>query len=34
MALIDELGKRIFEEMDYINEANNAEKFKKLHSGK
>jgi len=32
VALIDELGKRIFEEMDYINEANNAEKFKKLHS--
>ncbi|WP_269611803.1 ABC1 kinase family protein [Prochlorococcus marinus] len=33
VALIDELGKRIFEEMDYINEATNAEKFKKLHSG-
>ncbi len=33
VALIDELGKRIFEEMDYINEANNAEKFKQLHSG-
>jgi len=32
VALIDELGKRIFEEMDYINEANNAEKFKQLHS--
>jgi len=32
VALIDELGKRIFEEMDYINEANNAEKFKDLHS--
>ncbi len=32
VALIDELGKRIFEEMDYINEANNAEKFKELHS--
>jgi len=31
VALIDELGKRIFEEMDYINEADNAEKFKKLH---
>ncbi len=31
VALIDELGKRIFEEMDYINEANNAEKFKELH---
>ena len=33
VALIDELGKRIFEEIDYINEANNAEKFKELHSG-
>ena len=32
VALIDELGKRIFEEMDYINEASNAEKFKDLHS--
>ena len=32
VALIDELGKRIFEEMDYINEASNAEKFKELHS--
>jgi len=32
VALIDELGKRIFEEMDYINEATNAEKFKELHS--
>ena len=32
VALIDELGRRIFEEMDYINEANNAEKFKELHS--
>ncbi len=31
VALIDELGKRIFEEMDYINEADNAEKFKSLH---
>ncbi len=31
VALIDELGKRIFEEMDYINEASNAEKFKELH---
>ncbi len=31
VALIDELGKRVFEEMDYLNEANNAEKFKKLH---
>ena len=32
VALIDELGKRVFEEMDYLNEAENAEKFKKLHS--
>ena len=32
VALIDELGKRIFEEMDYINEASNAEKFRTLHS--
>ena len=31
MALIDELGKRVFEEMDYINEADNAEKFRKMH---
>ncbi len=31
VALIDELGKRVFEEMDYINEANNAEKFATLH---
>ncbi len=31
VALIDELGKRVFEEMDYINEANNAEKFARLH---
>tara|TARA_Y100001968_G_scaffold306264_1_gene322925 strand:+ start:11864 stop:13729 length:1866 start_codon:yes stop_codon:yes gene_type:complete len=31
VALIDELGKRVFEEMDYINEANNAKKFKALH---
>ncbi|KGG13754.1 MULTISPECIES: ABC1 kinase family protein [Prochlorococcus] len=31
IALIDELGKRVFEEMDYINEANNAIKFKDLH---
>ncbi|KGG14423.1 Ubiquinone biosynthesis monooxygenase UbiB [Prochlorococcus marinus str. LG] len=31
VALIDELGKRVFEEMDYINEANNAEKFETLH---
>ena len=31
VALIDELGKRVFEEMDYINEANNAEKFRDFH---
>ncbi len=31
VALIDELGRRVFEEMDYLNEANNAVKFKKLH---
>ncbi len=31
VALIDELGKRVFEEMDYLNEAENAEKFRKLH---
>ncbi len=31
VALIDELGIRVFEEMDYINEANNAEKFYNLH---
>tara|TARA_Y100001933_G_scaffold215432_1_gene222120 strand:+ start:2443 stop:4299 length:1857 start_codon:yes stop_codon:yes gene_type:complete len=31
VALIDELGKRVFEEMDYINEANNAEKFREMH---
>jgi len=31
VALIDELGKRVFEEMDYINEADNAEKFRKMH---
>ncbi len=31
VALIDELGKRVFEEMDYLNEAKNAEKFRKLH---
>ncbi|MFO0037837.1 MAG: ABC1 kinase family protein [Synechococcaceae cyanobacterium] len=32
VALIDELGKRVFEEMDYINEAGNADKFRKLHA--
>ena len=31
VALIDELGKRVFEEMDYLNEAANAEHFAKLH---
>ncbi len=31
VALIDELGKRVFEEMDYLNEAENAEKFRNLH---
>ena len=31
VALIDELGKRVFEEMDYLNEAQNAEKFRNLH---
>ena len=31
VALIDELGKRVFEEMDYINEAKNAEKFRNMH---
>ena len=31
VALIDELGKRVFEEMDYLNEASNAEKFRDLH---
>jgi len=31
VALIDELGKRVFEEMDYINEAENAEKFREMH---
>jgi len=31
VALIDELGKRVFEEMDYINEAENAEKFRLMH---
>jgi predicted unusual protein kinase regulating ubiquinone biosynthesis (AarF/ABC1/UbiB family) len=32
VALIDELGKRVFEEMDYCNEADNAERFAILHS--
>ncbi|MEB3207800.1 MAG: AarF/ABC1/UbiB kinase family protein [Synechococcus sp.] len=32
VALIDELGKRVFEEMDYCNEAANAERFAALHS--
>jgi predicted unusual protein kinase regulating ubiquinone biosynthesis (AarF/ABC1/UbiB family) len=32
VGLIDELGTRVFEEMDYLNEAANAEKFKELHS--
>ena len=31
VALIDELGKRVFEEMDYLNEADNAEKFRNFH---
>jgi predicted unusual protein kinase regulating ubiquinone biosynthesis (AarF/ABC1/UbiB family) len=31
VALIDELGQRVFEEMDYLNEAANAEKFAALH---
>ena len=31
VALIDELGRRVFEEMDYLNEADNAEKFRDLH---
>ncbi len=31
VALIDELGRRVFEEMDYINEADNAERFASLH---
>ncbi len=31
VALIDELGKRVFEEMDYLNEAENAERFRKFH---
>ena len=32
VALIDELGKRVFEEMDYCNEASNAEGFAALHA--
>ena len=32
VALIDELGRRVFEEMDYINEASNAEQFRILHT--
>ena len=32
VALIDELGRRVFEEMDYLNEASNAERFSELHS--
>ena len=31
VGLIDELGTRVFEEMDYLNEADNAERFKELH---
>jgi len=31
VALIDELGKRVFEEMDYLNEAANAENFRDMH---
>ena len=31
VALIDELGRRVFEEMDYLNEASNAERFSELH---
>ena len=31
VALIDELGKRVFEEMDYLNEAENAERFRDMH---
>ncbi len=32
VALIDELGRRVFEEMDYINEGKNADKFRQLHA--
>jgi predicted unusual protein kinase regulating ubiquinone biosynthesis (AarF/ABC1/UbiB family) len=31
VALIDELGRRVFEEMEYLNEASNAERFSELH---
>ncbi|MEB3167647.1 MAG: AarF/UbiB family protein, partial [Synechococcaceae cyanobacterium] len=31
VALIDELGKRVFEEMDYLHEAANADRFRELH---
>jgi len=31
VALIDELGMRVFEEMDYLHEAENAEAFARLH---
>ena len=31
VALIVELGRRVFEEMDYLNEADNAERFRDLH---
>jgi len=31
VALLDELGRRVFEEMDYLNEAANAERFRELH---
>ncbi len=32
VGLIDELGTRVFEEMDYLHEAANAERFRDLHS--
>ncbi|MFN7738846.1 MAG: ABC1 kinase family protein, partial [Cyanobacteriota bacterium] len=32
VGLIDELGRRVFEEMDYLNEAANAERFAELHA--
>lgn len=31
VGLVDELGTRVFEEMDYIHEADNAERFSNLH---